>query len=58
MEQAFDDLHAHLAVQAVNGLGGGVAEHAENTMRVIGDCLTCFVNVKDNLRKTQDHADD
>ncbi|MNQ88994.1 hypothetical protein D3C85_1042870 [compost metagenome] len=57
LEQAFDHLHAHLAVQAVDGLGGRVAEHAEDPVGVVGNRLTGLVDVEHDLRTAQHHTD-
>jgi len=57
LEQALDDLHCHLAVQAVHGLGRGVAEHAEDALGVVGNGLTCLVDVEDDLPATQHYPD-
>lgn len=56
LEQAFDDLHAHLAVQAVDGLCRRIAEHAENPLGVARHSLTCLVGVEDDLRTAEQDA--
>ena len=58
LKQAFDDLHRHLSVQAVDGLSGGVAKHVENTFGVVVDRLPGLVGVEHNLRAAQHHPDD
>ncbi|MNQ74714.1 hypothetical protein D3C85_894790 [compost metagenome] len=55
LEQAFDDLHAHFAVQAVDRLGRGVAEHAEDALGIVVHRLAGLVCVEDNLRAAQYH---
>ncbi|MND40604.1 hypothetical protein D3C80_313450 [compost metagenome] len=57
LEQPLDHLHAHLAVQAVDGLGGRVAEHAEDPVGVAGDRLTGLVDIEHDLRTAQHHSD-
>lgn len=58
LEQAFDYLHTHLPVQAVDGLGRGVAEHVEDALGITGHGLACFIGIENDLRAAQDHADD
>ena len=58
LEQAFDHLHAHLPIEAVNGLSRGIAEHVEDAFGVAGNRLTGFVGIENNLRAAQDYADD
>ncbi|MNY05327.1 hypothetical protein D3C86_1380440 [compost metagenome] len=58
LKQAFDHLHAHFPVQAVDGLGRGVAKHVEDAFGIAGDGLACFIGIEHNLRAAQDHADD
>ncbi|MNF09637.1 hypothetical protein D3C80_2103520 [compost metagenome] len=56
LEQAFDHLHAHLAIQAVDGLGRRIAEHAEYPVGVVGDRLPRLVDIEHDLRAAQDHT--
>ncbi|MCY1408196.1 hypothetical protein D9M71_235150 [compost metagenome] len=58
LKQAFDHLHAHFPVQAVDGLGRGVAKHVEDAFGIAGDGLACFIGIEHDLRAAQDHADD
>ncbi|MNJ29758.1 hypothetical protein D3C77_243370 [compost metagenome] len=57
LKQPFHDLHAHFLVQAVDGLGGGVAEHVEDSLGVVGHCLTSLVGIEDDLRTTENDTD-
>lgn len=58
LEQAFDHLHAHLPIQAVDRLCRGIAKHVEDAFGIAGDGLACFIGIENNLRAAQDHADD
>ncbi|MNQ68641.1 hypothetical protein D3C85_832030 [compost metagenome] len=58
LEQAFDHLHAHFPVEAVNRLGRGIAEHVEDAFGVAGNGLAGFVSIENDLCAAQDYADD
>ena len=58
LEQALDYLHAHLTIEAIDGLGRGVAEHVENALGVASHGLAGFIGIENDLRAAQDHADD
>ncbi|MOA15665.1 hypothetical protein D3C78_1358340 [compost metagenome] len=57
LEQAFDHLHAHLAIQAVDRLGRGIAEHAKDAVGVVGHRLPRLVDIEHDLRAAQHHTD-
>ena len=58
LEQTFDHLHAHLAIQAVHGLGRGVAKHVEDALGIARHGLACLVGIKNDLRHAQRHTHD
>ncbi len=58
LEQPLDDLHAHLAVQAIHRLGRRVAEHIEDALGIAGHGLARLVGIKHDLRHAQRHAHD
>ena len=53
LKQPFHDLGAHFAVQAVDGLGGRVACHAQDALGVGLDQLAGAVDVEENLRAAE-----
>ena len=58
LEQAFDDLHGHIAIQAVKRLGRGVAEHVEDSFGICRNGLSDFVGVEHDLCAAQHSPND
>ncbi|MNF74394.1 hypothetical protein D3C84_564240 [compost metagenome] len=56
LEQAFDDLHAHFPIQAIDRLGRRVTEHVEDAFGVKGNGLARLVGIEHDLRATEHHA--
>lgn len=56
LEQAFEDLHRHFPVEAVDRLGGRVADHREDALGVAAHRLLGLVGVEDDLRATEHYA--
>ena len=56
LEQAFNDLHAHFPVQAVDRLCRWVAKHVENALGIASYRLPSLVGIEDDLGAAQDHA--
>lgn len=57
LEQAFQDLHRHVAVEAVDGLGGRIADHRQDALCVVVHGLARLVGVVDDLGTAEDHPD-
>ncbi len=53
LKQPFHDLGAHFAVQAVDGLGGRVACHAQDALGVGLDQVAGLVGAEDDLCAAQ-----
>jgi len=53
LEQAFHHLAAHFPVEAVDRLRRGVARHAQDTLRIVGDEMAGLVGPEDDLRTAE-----